>query len=89
MGLPSVCSPRSAFRAAITDGVDGFLADGVAEWTEALDRLVRDESLRRDMGARAFSRATEVTAIRPLRIHKCCRCCADLSESVPAFAYWQ
>ncbi|WP_179284222.1 glycosyltransferase [Bordetella genomosp. 10] len=59
VGLPTVCSPRSAFKAAITDGLDSYLADGVAEWREALEKLVTDPQLRKDMGVRARERALD------------------------------
>lgn len=59
VGLPSVCSPRSAFKAAITHGVNGFLADGVEAWKDALDLLVRSPELRSEMGMKAYARATE------------------------------
>jgi glycosyltransferase involved in cell wall biosynthesis len=49
VGLPSICSPRSAFAATITHGKDGFLCDSQGEWEEALARLVSDASLRRQV----------------------------------------
>ena len=53
LGLPSVCSPRAAFREAVAHGRDGFLADTEAEWLEALTALVDAPALRRAVGAAA------------------------------------
>ncbi|HTR16433.1 MAG TPA: glycosyltransferase [Acetobacteraceae bacterium] len=55
LGLPSVCSPRKAFRAAITDGVDGLLADTGGAWEAALLRLIDDPAGRRRIGAAALA----------------------------------
>jgi len=51
--LPSVCSPRAAFAEAVTDGVDGFLAETPEQWAQALDRLARDPALRAAVGRAA------------------------------------
>ena len=53
LGLPSVCSPRAAFREAVTHGEDGFLADTEAQWREALTALLDSAALRRQVGAAA------------------------------------
>ncbi len=53
LGVPSVCSPRRAFREAIRDGHDGFLADTEAEWLAALTALADSAGLRRRLGAAA------------------------------------
>ena len=53
LGLPSVCSPRTAFREAVTHGQDGLLADTEAQWREALTALVDSAALRRQVGAAA------------------------------------
>jgi glycosyltransferase involved in cell wall biosynthesis len=53
IGLPSVCSPRAAFAAAITDGVDGFLCAGDDAWESALGGLLTDPGLRRRVGEAA------------------------------------
>lgn len=55
--LPSVCSPRAAFAGAITEGIDGFLADGADQWAEALGRLAADPALRRRIGTAAADTA--------------------------------
>lgn len=50
---PTVASPTEPFREAIVDGTNGLLAETVAEWTAALDRLVTDRTLRVRLGTRA------------------------------------
>ena len=50
LGIPSVCSPRSAFVEVITHGRNGFLCDNFKEWKQALAQLVRNDTLRKQMG---------------------------------------
>lgn len=52
-GIPTVSSPVGINSEIVTDGQDGFLASGDAEWVEKLSRLVRDPGLRREIGRRA------------------------------------
>ncbi|MBV9747489.1 MAG: glycosyltransferase [Acetobacteraceae bacterium] len=59
LGVPSVCSPRSAFAAAIEDGGNGFLADDAASWRERLLRLVDDPALRARVGEAALASVLE------------------------------
>lgn len=51
--LPSVCSPRSAFRQAITHGRNAFLANNTQSWEESLLALVDDTNLRQDIARNA------------------------------------
>lgn len=51
--IPTVAVHNQTFSEAISDGVDGFLADETSEWVEKISRLVEDEKLRRDMGKKA------------------------------------
>jgi glycosyltransferase involved in cell wall biosynthesis len=53
-GVCTVASPTAPFRAAIRPGVTGLLADGAAEWEDALIRLVDDPALRRRMARDAL-----------------------------------
>jgi glycosyltransferase involved in cell wall biosynthesis len=53
VATPTVASSTPAFRHAIGDDARGRLAGDVEAWCQALDDLVRDEELRRDLGARA------------------------------------
>jgi len=51
--IPTVASPTDAFRWAIQDGFNGFLATSKDEWYECLRRLIEDPELRMTMGQRA------------------------------------
>ncbi len=53
VGVPSVCSPRSAFSSAVEHGETGFLAESKEEWYAALTALVRDPALRQRIGEQA------------------------------------
>ncbi len=53
VATPTVASPTDPFRQAITDGVDGRLAETRQEWVAALDGLLADETGRRSLGSRA------------------------------------
>ncbi|MBU4260895.1 MAG: glycosyltransferase [Proteobacteria bacterium] len=53
LSIPSLCSPRSAFRDVIVHGVNGYLCETEAEWTETLTMLIREVDLRRRIGAAA------------------------------------
>lgn len=57
VGVPTIASPIPAFRAAITDGACGRLAEGGEAWSAALDELLQDAALRAAMGQRACERA--------------------------------
>jgi glycosyltransferase involved in cell wall biosynthesis len=59
LGIPSVCSSRASFNAAIENGHDGFLADGHNEWLSALSVLATDAPLRRRIGDAARRKAIE------------------------------
>lgn len=50
VGVPTVAAATSPFIAAITDGKNGFVASGTAEWVEKLEKLIEDENLRISMG---------------------------------------
>jgi len=50
-GKPVVASPVGVNTVLVQDGVNGFLADGEDEWTEAIGRLAADPELRARMGA--------------------------------------
>jgi glycosyltransferase involved in cell wall biosynthesis len=55
--LPSVCSPRSAFRSVIQNGVNGFLAETEDQWTAALLKLVDSPDERARMSRAAAESA--------------------------------
>lgn len=52
--IASVCSPRQAFREAIQDHQNGFLANTTEEWVEKLLLLARNAELRKSMGEQAY-----------------------------------
>lgn len=51
--VPTIASPAEPFQQAITDGVNGFLAQDQDEWVGKLRRLVCDKSLRLRLGQNA------------------------------------
>lgn len=53
LGVPSVAVENETYREAIDDGVDGFLAGNEEDWFLKLEKLILDESLRRNMGKEA------------------------------------
>jgi glycosyltransferase involved in cell wall biosynthesis len=53
VGLPIVASSMGSMTDIVQDGVNGFLARTPDEWYDRLHVLIRDASLRRDMGAAA------------------------------------
>lgn len=57
--IPSICSQYGPYSIAVDHGTTGFLAKNEKEWTEYLDSLIRDKSLRIDMGKQARKRIEE------------------------------
>ncbi len=55
-GVPVVASPVGVNASLVRDGVDGFHAEDLASWHEALHCLCVDASLRRRMGAAGRAR---------------------------------
>lgn len=53
MKVPTVAVKNQTYSEAISDGVDGFLANNTAEWVEKISKLVEDKNLRRAMGEKA------------------------------------
>ncbi len=53
LGIPPVASPFGSNTEVINHGVTGFLAGTSKEWTDYLELLVRDSSLRLKMAANA------------------------------------
>jgi glycosyltransferase involved in cell wall biosynthesis len=53
MGMPVVTSATPAYRRTMREaGLESFACSGSAEWCVALDRMMKDESLRREAGER-------------------------------------
>jgi len=53
LSVPTVAAATQTFREAIRDGIDGFTAGSAQEWTEKLEKLITDETLRKFMGGKA------------------------------------
>lgn len=53
LGIPTVAIKNQTFSEAITDGVDGFLAENTGEWIDKLGQLIENENLRKTMGEKA------------------------------------
>ncbi len=49
-GLPVIASPVEANLDIVQDGVNGILATGTREWTAALEKLISQGMLRKEMG---------------------------------------
>ena len=58
-GLPVVASPVGVNADIVEDGVSGFLPAAPEQWREALERLIGDAPLRRDMGRAGRARAVD------------------------------
>jgi len=58
-GLPVVGSPVGINNEIIQEGVNGFKPGDAAGWSKALENLLTDETLRREMGRRGRSIAEE------------------------------
>lgn len=58
-GVPTVCADASGSNALVVDGETGFLAQPgkAAGFLDAVERLVTDPALRREMGRNALARA--------------------------------
>jgi glycosyltransferase involved in cell wall biosynthesis len=65
-GLPAICTPVGSIPRQVRDGVEGFLVQpgDVAQLASAIERIVRDDSLRARMAAAA--RAT----VEPLSVDR-------------------
>lgn len=50
MGVPTIASPTTPFRAIISSGYNGYLAASDDEWYAAISRLVCDPAMRAGMG---------------------------------------
>ena len=53
VAVPTVAAATENFSAAITDGVDGYVAKTEVEWKEKIEKLIIDHNLRTQIGAKA------------------------------------
>jgi glycosyltransferase involved in cell wall biosynthesis len=63
VGIPAVASPVGANREIIEQGRTGFLARSNDEWAEALERLIVDADLRKEMSRAARERVEDHYAL--------------------------
>jgi glycosyltransferase involved in cell wall biosynthesis len=88
-GLPAVASPQQSYVEAICWHGGGMIADGLDEWRHALQRLIEDEALRADLGARARRTVVErystpVVAQQYLRVLERLAAPADVPHAAPS-----
>jgi glycosyltransferase involved in cell wall biosynthesis len=60
-GTPSVATRIGGHEDAVDDGRSGILVDGADDLVAALDAVLRDDVLRRRLGAGALDRAGRLT----------------------------
>ncbi|MCE7027794.1 glycosyltransferase [Jiella avicenniae] len=63
LGIPSIVSDTALYEDLIEDGVDGIIARTPKDWTDALDRLIRQPELRASIGAKAREKALKQYSI--------------------------
>jgi len=56
LGLPGVYSDMCVYNTVVSDGVDGFLASSEEEWIEKVEKLILNESLRRNIRNNALNK---------------------------------
>ena len=56
VGVPTIASATRTFQEAITDGVDGFVAQTTEEWIKKLSQLIENKDLREKMGELAYKK---------------------------------
>jgi glycosyltransferase involved in cell wall biosynthesis len=88
LGVPTVASPRADFARVIQDGRNGLLAEGGAQWRDALERLIESPVLRRDIGHNAWQdvQARHTTGAGARRAREAFRSLAG--ESGPLTINW-
>jgi len=56
LGIPAIASPVGVNQQIIEEGKNGFLATTIEQWQQAIDTLVDDEALRKQMGTAGRSK---------------------------------
>lgn len=64
LGIPVIASNVGPYKEYVVDGVNGFLVDTPAEWTDRLNLLIEDSDLRATMSAAARQHAKAHTIDR-------------------------
>jgi glycosyltransferase involved in cell wall biosynthesis len=59
LGLPVVATPTEAYREAVIDGIDGFLAHNTHDWIDKIGRLITDVDLRERVGNAGRAKAID------------------------------
>jgi glycosyltransferase involved in cell wall biosynthesis len=65
--LPCVASPVGANTEAVLDGVNGFHADSVDAWEQALEKLIASPALRAQFGAKGLAHVEARYSLRAYR----------------------
>ena len=63
-GLPSIANPVGVHKEIIIHGKTGFLADTKDQWLNAVDTLLKNSELRREMGLNARWRAEQSYSVQ-------------------------
>jgi len=66
MGIPVVASPVGENCRVVKPGINGFLASTCTEWSNALEMLINDGSLRRAMGKRGRKMVEEEYGVKKI-----------------------
>ena len=66
MGIPVVASPVGENCYVVKPGINGFLASTCAEWSNTLEMLIIDGSLRRAMGNRGRNMVEEEYSVKKI-----------------------
>jgi glycosyltransferase involved in cell wall biosynthesis len=66
MGIPVVASPVGENCYVVKPGINGFLAGTCTEWSNALEMLINDGSLRRAMGNRGREMVEEEYSVEKI-----------------------
>jgi len=57
--VPTVAAATQPFVEAIEYGLDGLVASGTLQWFDALEKLITNENLRKEMGKKAREKALQ------------------------------
>lgn len=69
LGIPSVVSPVGVNTEIITNGENGFTPSSSTEWTEALEKLLTDRSLRHKLGKQGQATIEEHYSVNSQKQH--------------------